>query len=184
MKMSMKLISLAEFCILSIAEIEFVALSDTVLNVLVREDPELKKALEVCFQQASYLSFPFSWRAFSDAYFVNTDPAGEPGEHCLAIWTRNRVCKVFDSYVLPLSTYKNPQLQAWFKQWKEVVASDTTIQAMDSQTSGHYALMFLKAKAHGTSLQERLAQWNSHNLLLSNQRVAQSFLSTSPGSIL
>lgn len=49
MKMSMKLISLAEFCIQSIAEMEFVALSDTVLNVLAREDPELKKAFRGVF---------------------------------------------------------------------------------------------------------------------------------------
>ena len=69
-------------------------------------------------------------------------------------WTGNRVCEVFDSYSLPLSTYKNPQLQAWFKQWKELITSDMTIQAMDSQTRGDYALMFLKAKARGSSFQE------------------------------
>ena len=69
-------------------------------------------------------------------------------------WSRNRVCEVFDSYGLPLSTYKNPQLQAWFKQWKEVITSDVTIQAMDSQTCGDYALMFLKVKARGSSFQE------------------------------
>ena len=114
------------------------------------------------------------WRVFRDAYIVNTDPAGKPGEHWLAIWTRNRVCEVFDSYGLPLSTYKNPQLQAWFKQWNEVITSDMTILAMDSQTCGNYALIFLKAKARGSSFQEFLAQWNSHNLVLNDQRVAQS----------
>ena len=41
------------------------------------------------------------WRVLSDAYIVNTDPAGQPGEHWLAIWTRNRVCVVFDSFGLP-----------------------------------------------------------------------------------
>ena len=35
------------------------------------------------------------------AYFVNTDPKGEPGQHWLAIWTENNVCEVFDSYVYP-----------------------------------------------------------------------------------
>ena len=42
---------------------------------------------------------------------------------------------------------KNPTLQAWFKQWKEVITSNQTLQAMDSYTCGHYALLFLKAKA-------------------------------------
>ena len=54
---------------------------------------------------------------------------------------------MFDSYDLLLSGYKNPTLQAWFKQWKEVITSDQTSQAMDSYTCGHYALLFLKAKA-------------------------------------
>ena len=54
---------------------------------------------------------------------------------------------MFDSYDLPLSGYKNPTLQAWFKQWKEVITSDQTLQVMDSYTYGHYALLFLKAKA-------------------------------------
>ena len=44
-----------------------------------------------------------------------------------------------------------------------------TIQATDSQTCGHYALMFLKAKARGSTFQEFLAQWNSQNLVLNGQ---------------
>ena len=134
------------------AEMEFVALSDTVLNLLAGEDPELKKNFRGVFPADKLPTVPY-WRVFNDAYIVNTDPAGKPGEHWLAIWTRNRVCEVFDNYCLPLSTYKSPQLQVWFKQWKEVITSDMTIQAMDSQTCGHYALMFLKAKARGSSFQ-------------------------------
>ena len=58
MKMSRKLINLVEFCIMSIAEMEFVALSDTLLNLLAREDPDLKKKhFDVCFQPTSYLPF-------------------------------------------------------------------------------------------------------------------------------
>ena len=105
------------FFILSMVEMEFVALSDTVLNLLAREDPELKKkkTFRGVFPADKLPTVPY-WRVFSDAYIVNTDPTGEPGEHWLAIWTRNRVCEVFDSYSLPSSTYKSPQLQAWFKQ--------------------------------------------------------------------
>lgn len=49
-----------------------------------------------------------------------------------------------------------------------------TLRAMDSQTYEHYALMFLKAKARSSSFQEFLALWNSHNLVLNDQSVAQS----------
>ena len=151
---------------------EFVALSDTVLNHLARQDPDLNKALRGVFPADKLPTVPKT-RVLSDAYIVNTDPEGQPGEHWLAIWTRNRVCEVFDSYGLPLSTYKNPQLQAWFKQWKEVITSDHTLQAMDSQTCGHYALLFLKAKARNESFQDFLAQWNSQNLVLSYRRAGE-----------
>ena len=114
------------------------------------------------------------WRVGSDAYIVNTDPAGEPGQHWLAIWTHNRMCEVFDSYGLPLSSYKNPTLQAWFKQWREVMTSHQTLQAMDSYTSGHFALLFLKAKAKIASFQDFLAQWHSHNLVLNDRRVGET----------
>lgn len=39
------------------------------------------------------------------AYIVNTDPAGEPGRHWLAIWTDGNVCEVMDSYGVPLDVY-------------------------------------------------------------------------------
>ena len=79
------------------------------LNALTREDPELKRAFRGVFPADKLPNVP-NWRVLSDAYIVNTDPAGKPGEHWLAIWTRNRVCKVFDSYGMPLTMYKNPQL--------------------------------------------------------------------------
>ena len=92
---------------------EFVALSNTVLNILAREDPLLRISFRGVFPADKLPSVP-KGRRFTDAYIVNTDPAGEPGEHWLAIWTRLGVCEVFDSYGLPLSTYKNPKLQALF----------------------------------------------------------------------
>ena len=84
------------------------------------------------------------------------------------------MCEDFDSYDLPLSTYKNLKLQAWLGQWKELVSSNMTIQALDSQTCGHYALMCLKAKAHGRYFSRSLAQWNKQNLVFNDSRVAQS----------
>lgn len=79
------------------------------------------------------------------------------------------MCEVFDGYGLPLSTYKNPKLQAWLAQWKEMVSSDMTLKAIDSQTCGHYALIFLKARAHGNTFQDFLAQWNKQNLVLNDR---------------
>ena len=151
---------------------EFVALSDTVLNHLARQDPDLNKVFRGVFPADKLPSVP-KGRRFTDAYIVNTDPEVQPGEHWLAIWTRLGVCEVFDGYGLPLSSYQYPKLQAWFTQWKEVITSDHTLQAMDSHTCGHYALLFLKAKAKHQSFQDFLAQWNSQNLVLNDRRAGE-----------
>ena len=149
---------------------EFVALSDTVLNYLAKDDRELKPYFRGVFP-ADQLP-PVSKKRVN-AYIVNTDPAGEPGEHWLAIWTQGHTCEVFDSFGLPLSSYSNPTLQAWFHQWPEILSNEQPLQAMDSFTCGHYALFFLKAKARHASFQDFLAEWHGHNLVLNDRRVAE-----------
>ena len=43
---------------------------------------------------------------------------------------------------------------------------------MDSNTCGHFALFFLKARARHVSFQDFLAEWDSDNLVLNDRRVA------------
>ena len=50
------------------------------------------------------------------AYIVNTDPAGELGQHWLRLWTEQNKCEIFDSYCLPLHVYTNPELHQWWSQ--------------------------------------------------------------------
>ena len=150
---------------------EFVPLSSRVLNVLARDDPYLRRYFHGTHPANKLPHNPV--KRVSTGYIVNTDPAGEPGEHWLAIWTKENVCEVFDSYGLPLSTYSNPDLQRWFAQWKYVVQNQDTLQALASQTCGHYALMYLKNRARGYTMQEFLSQWRGDNLVLNDYRVTQ-----------
>ena len=80
---------------------------------------------------------------------------------------------MFDSYGLPLSSYKDPTLQAWFNQWDELRCSEQTLPALDSFSCGHYALFFLKARVRGVSFQDFLAQWHPTNLVLNERQVAE-----------
>ena len=148
---------------------EFVALSDSVLNYLAKDDRELRPYFRGVFAADQ---LPIDSKKQVNAYIVNTDPAGQPGEHWLALWTHHNICEVFDSYALPLSTYSNPILQAWLKQWKDIISSEQSLQAMDSYTCGHYTLFFLKARARHVSFQDFLAEWDSDNLVLNDRRVA------------
>ena len=152
---------------------EFVALSDTVLRALALNDPQLRRVFQgVYFYPADKLppSPPQTVRA---AYIVNTDPAGEPGQHWLGMWTEQNKFEIFDSYGLPLHVYKNPELHQWWSQWKYLTRSDITLQAMDSQTCGHYALFFLKTRAQGQSYKDFLGRRSTDNLVLNDHKVAQ-----------
>ena len=150
---------------------EFVALSDTVLRALALDDPQLRRVFQGVYPADKLPpSPPQTVRA---AYIVNTDPAGEPGQHWLGMWTEQNKCEIFDSYGLPLHVYKNPELHKWWSQWKYLSRSDITLQAMDSQTCGHYALFFLKARAQGQAYKDFLGQWSTDNLVLNDHKVAQ-----------
>ena len=150
---------------------EFVPLSSRVLTFLAMSDPHLKKYFHGTHPADKLPRNPV--KAVSTGYIVNTDPAGKPGEHWLAIWTKGNVCEVFDSYGLPLTTYSDPELQKWFSQWKHVLQNQDTLQALDSQTCGHYAIMYLKDRARGFSLQEFLSRWRGDNLVINDFLVAQ-----------
>ena len=69
--------------------------------------------------------------------------------------------------------YKNPELHQWWSQWKYLTRSDMTLQAMDNQTCGHYALFFLKARAQGQTYQDVLGHWSTDYFVLNYHKVAQ-----------
>ena len=78
-----------------------------------------------------------------------------PGSHWLAIFTKKHTCEVMESYGLPLRWYKPSDVVEWVFENFEIVRSNaTTLQEMNSQSCGQYALMYLKAKARGQSIQD------------------------------
>ena len=85
---------------------EFVALSDTVLRTLALEDPELRRVFHGVYPADQLPRSPP--RSVRQAYIVNTDPAGEPGQHWLGLWTEQNKCEVFDSYGLPPARVHQP----------------------------------------------------------------------------
>lgn len=103
----------------------------SILNALARSEPELWRVFQGVYPSDRLPPHPpkTTW----GAYIVNTDPAGEPKQHWLGVWTKNGVCEVFDSYGLPLSVYEVPGFHAWIaRHWTYVVRSDKTLEAYDS----------------------------------------------------
>ena len=64
-------------------------------------------------------------------------------------------------------------MHEWLAQWPTVYRSGITLQALQSQTCGHYALLFLKARVRGVSFKEFLADFSSHDLVANDVKVAQ-----------
>ena len=89
-------------------------------------------------------------------YIVNTDPHDQLGQHWLAFWTYQNVCEVLDSYALPLERCEQATpLRDWIvRHCKYVVTNGKSLQAVNSKSCGDYALLYLKAKARGRTLQE------------------------------
>ena len=85
---------------------EFVALDNIQLDTLAKQDPYLKWVYDGTHPCDLLPRFPNKHRP--TAYIVNTDPAGQPGQHWIALWTRDGICEVMDSYGLPWNGMEPP----------------------------------------------------------------------------
>ena len=152
---------------------EFVALTDQQLTSLAKEDP--------CLKEIFYGTVPCDRSPKSPvkhkprAYIVNTDPHDKPGQHWIALWTQNNVCEVMDSYGLPLDRYPQAKpLKEWVtKHWKYVVTNGRSLQGLHSQACGHYALLYLKLKAQGGTLQDFLNYFSPYDRAKNDHEVGQ-----------
>lgn len=109
------------------------------------------------------------------AYIVNTDPYGKPGQHWIALWTKGNKCEVMDSYGVPLDVYGTTEpLQSWLhKKWKYVIYNGQTLQALNSQSCGHYVLMYLVAKSRGYNLQDFIKLFSKTDFVKNDYVVGQ-----------
>ena len=114
---------------------EFVPFTTEQLSYLAKQDPCLAPIFEGVFAADELPGLPEQWK--KRAYW-------------LGIFTKKHTCEVFDSYGLPLNWYKPSDMVEWvFENFETVSSNAMTLQEMNSQSCGQYALMYLKAKARG-----------------------------------
>ena len=151
---------------------ELVALSDRQLRALALSDPELKRVFQGVYPSDRLPAHPP--KTTRGAYIVNTDPAGEPGQHWLGLWTEEGVCEVMDSYGLPLTVYDAPGLHEWIaKHCKYVVRTDRTLQAYDSRACGHYAFAYLQDRVRRRTLLEFVESFRDGDYVWNDHRVGE-----------
>ena len=129
---------------------EFVPFTTEQLSYLAKQDLCLAPIFAGVFASYQLTGLPEQWK--KRGYIVNTDPIDKPGSHWLAIFTKKHTCEIFDSYGLPLNWYKPSDVYEWVSENFQIVRGNAmTLQEMNSQSCGQYALMYLKAKARGES---------------------------------
>ena len=148
---------------------EFVPLTDVVLRHLAQDDPILNEVFEGVFPSDRLPSPKYQGTA---AYIVNTDPLGEPGRHWLAIWTENGSCEVMDSYGLPITLYGSKDLIRWLRDGFGTILTNTRIlQTFNSMACGHYALLYLKDRCRGQSMEDFLERFSSDHYVANDRHV-------------
>ena len=85
---------------------ELVPLSDRVLRTLAGRDKDLKRVFVGVFPADKLPKRKIKDDHHKRAYIVNTDPAGEPGQHWLELWTEGGVFEVLD-YLFPFMEMNN-----------------------------------------------------------------------------
>ena len=142
-----------------------VPLSDTQLDYLAAEHPRLGSIYGgtlPCDKLPKTLQ-----RSTKTAFVVNTDPAGMPGSHWIALWTEGEKCELFDSFALPLKTYPDaaPLIQWLNNHYEAVEANADSVQSLTSQTCGFYAIFYLMAKSRGASMLDFTSHFKKHDLI-------------------
>ena len=151
---------------------EFVPFTTEQLSYLAKQDPYLAPIFAGVFAADALPSLPELWKR--RAYIVNNDPRDKPGSHWLAIFTKKHTCEVMDSYGLPLRWYRPSAVVNWiFENFAIVRSNTTTLQELNSQSCGQYALMYLKAKARGQSMQDFISVFNKRDYVYNDHLVGE-----------
>ena len=153
---------------------EFVPFTTEQLSYLAKQDPYLAPIFAGVFAADELPGLPEQWK--KRAYIVNTDPIDKPGSHWLGIFTKKHTCEVMDSYGLPLKWHKPSDVVEWVFENFEIVRSNAmTLQEMNSQSCGQYALMYLKAKARGESMEDFRSVFKKGDFVFNDHLVGEMF---------
>ena len=152
---------------------EQVALNNVQLDCLARDDPQLKPYFYGSVACDRLPKKPD--KKAPRAYIVNTDPHDQPGQHWLALWTYQNVYEVMDSYAIPLERYEQATpLREWIvRHWKYMLANGKSLQAVNSKSCDDFALLYMKAKVRGSTLQKLLNGFSDHDYVSNDHKAGQ-----------
>ena len=132
---------------------EFIPFSTTQLEYLAKDDPILKPIFKGVFASDQLPQKPEFIKPC--AYIVNTDPITEVGSHWFGIYTEQGKCEVMDSYGVPLNWYSRSLVVPWvMDNWESISSNAKSLQELNSNSCGQYALMYLKYRCRDKSMED------------------------------
>ena len=153
---------------------EKVALSNVQLDYLAQQD----ESLNMIYGGALPCDGLPQWLdgRGKQAFIVNTEPSGEPGEHWIAVWIDGETCELFDSFALPVSFYSKatPLVQWLDTHYPQRESNDQSIQSVTSETCGHYALFYLLFKSSGGAMDDFLSKFKAPDYLWNDKVVGKA----------
>lgn len=152
---------------------EGIPLSTSQLTFLASKDKFIKKIFKTtCASDELPTSVDQQSKA---GYIVNIDRKNKPGSHWIALVTekRNATCWILDSTGKSIDAYKNCPIGAWVKKHFKIVHSNAgrELQAVGSDSCGHYALFFLKSMSKGKSKDHFLSHFSRRNFVANDHKV-------------
>ena len=81
---------------------------------------------------------------------------------------------IFHSYGLPLKWYKPSDVVEWvFENFETINSNAVTLQEIESQSCGQYALMYLKMKARGKSMHDFISLFKKSDFMYNDHLVGE-----------
>ena len=100
----------------------------------------------------------------------NCCPASQIGQHWIAIFYQHGSVEFFDSFAFPPEMYDGKLINFLHhtSSAREIVYSNETLQAFDSDACGEYTILFCIARSRGDTFKEiidEMVTWTRDNLV-------------------
>ena len=101
-------------------------------------------------------------KSFYKSFIINTSPSTEEGEHWVTLVIKNKNCYYFDSFGLPIISFK---LFQFLNNFRKVSYSDVSLQHHSSTLCGKFCIAFIKYVRSRNSYLKFLSMFDFVNLL-------------------
>lgn len=145
------------------------------IEKILQRDPFVSRYFLGCFPANKIPNKPLDLKLYPFCAVVNTDIAGMPGSHWVAIYSPNpSSIEYFDSFALPANIY----IQSYLNKFENIVKSKKILQSIKSTICGRYVIYFLSKRCKNEgfhAIEKHLTCCKSHPNNIVNSFMSRRF---------